>query len=127
MHEVLKKKVVLEPAGKDLKQFQAKYASIWKQMVEHPAYQAGVQFLRNRKLDSISILTPDQIEKSSKEILGDLKGFLQHENELGNLHEMTEFTIPFEEETEYISPEQEAEQEQLRKKFREETRKNRYA
>lgn len=121
------KKVVLEPAGKDLKQFQAKYASTWKQIVDSPAYQAGVQFLRNRKTDSIAMLTPDQIEKSSKEILGDLKGYLQHENELGNLHEMTEFTIPFEEPDEYISPEQEAEQDKLRAKFREETRKQRYS
>ena len=123
----MKKKVVLEPAGKDLKQFQAKYASIWKQIVDTPAYQAGVQFLRNRKLDSISILTPDQIEKSSKEILGDLRGYLQHENELSGLYEMTEFTIPFEEPDQYISPEQEADLDQLRAKHRAETQKQRYA
>ena len=123
----MKKKVVLDPAGKDLKQLQAKYASDLKRIVDSPAYQAAVQFLRNRKTDSIAMLSPDQIEKSSKEILGDLRGYLQHENELGNLHEMTEFTIPFEEETEYISPEQEAEQDKLRAKFREETRKQRYS
>ena len=122
-----KKKVVLEPAGKDLKQLQAKYASTLKQIVESPAYQAAVQFLRNRKTDSIAMLSPDQIEKSSKEILGDLRGYLQHENELSGLHEMTEFTIPFEEPDQYISPEQEAEQDKLRAKFREENRKERYA
>ena len=123
----MKKKVVLEPAGKDLKQFQAKYASDLKRMIDHPAYQAAVQFLRNRKTDSIAMLSPDQIEKSSKELLGDLKGYLQHENDLTGLYEMTEFTIPFEEDTRYISPEEEAEQEQLRAKYQKESEKQRYA
>ena len=124
---VIKKKVVSEPAGKDLKQFQAKYASIWKTIVDSPAYQAGVQFLRNRKLERVSLLSEAEIEKNAREHLADLRGYLQHETELEHLHEMTDFSLPFEEPDEYISPEQEAEQDKLRAKFREENRKERYA
>ena len=121
-----RKKVVLEPAGKDLKQFQAKYASQWKKIVDSPVYQAGVQFIRNRALERVSLLSEDEIEKHSREHIAELRGILRHENDMGTLHEMTDFTIPFEEETEYISPEQEVEQEQLQSKFREETKKQRY-
>jgi len=122
-----KKKVVLEPAGKDLKQFQAKYGSVWKKIVDSPAFQAGVQFLRNRKLDSVANLTPDQIDKNSREILGDLRGFLQHEIQLGNLHAEIDFTQPFEEVDEYLSPEQVISEEKVREKYREQTKKERYA
>ena len=121
------KKVVIEPAGKDLKQFQAKYGAILKQIVESPAYQAGTQFLRNRKMERISLLSEAEIEKNGREYLADLRGYLQHEDELLKLPEMTDFTLPFEEPDEYISPEQEAEQDKLRQKFREENRKERYA
>jgi hypothetical protein len=121
------KKVFLEPAGKDLKQFQGKYGSEWKRFVESPAGQAGLQFLRNRKMERVLMLSESDIEKNSREYLSDLKGYLQHEDELMKLPEMTDFTLPFEEPDEYISPEQEAEQDQLRARFREENRKERYA
>ena len=122
-----KKKVVLEPAGNDLKQFQAKYGEVWRQIVDNPAYQAGVQFLRNKKLEQLAQYSDEHIDKYSRHIMGELRGYLQHEIELLKLHEMTDFTLPFEEETEYLSPEQEAEMQQLRSKFREETKKQRYA
>lgn len=122
-----KKKIVLEPAGKTLKGFQGTYAYDWKKIVDSPQYQAAIQFLRNRKLESIANLSEEDVDKYSKEIVGGLKGFLQLENEMGKLHEMTDFTVPFEEPDDYISPEQEAEQEQLRAKFREENKKRRYA
>lgn len=121
-----KKKVVLEPAGKDLKQFQAKYATVWKRIIDEPAYQAGIQFLRNKKLNEVSLLSEEEIEKHGKEYLSDLRGFLRHENDMSVLHDMTDFTIPIEVEDEYLSPEQEAEQEQLREKFRAETKRQRY-
>lgn len=122
-----KKKVVLEPAGNNLKQFQAKYATAWKSWIDSPAYQAGSQYLRNKKLNEVSLLSEDEIEKHGKEYLADLRGFLRHEDAIAALPEMTDFTIPMETEDEYLSPEQEAEQEQLRSKFREETKKARYA
>jgi hypothetical protein len=122
-----RKKVVLEPAGKDLKQFQAKYASQWKKIVDSAPYQAGTQFIRNRALERVSLLSEDEIEKHSREHLAELRGILRHENDMGTLHEMTDFTIPFEESDEYISPEQEVEMQELQKKFREQTKKERYA
>lgn len=122
-----KKKVVLEPAGNDLKQFQAKYATVWKTIIGSPAYQAGIQFLRNKKLNEVSLLSEQEIDSHGKEYLSDLRGFLRHENDMEKLHEMTDFSLPLEEPDEYLSPEQEAEQDQLRAKFREETKKQRYA
>lgn len=126
-HAASKKKVVLEPAGTDLREFQAKYGAAWKQVVDSPIFQAAAQFLRNRKTDTISLLSEEQVEKNGREYLADLRGFLQHENQLLSLHELTDFTIPFEEPEDYISPEQEAELDQMKSKFREETRKQRYA
>jgi len=123
----VKKKVVLEKAGTDLKVWQAKYADWWRKFTDNDAFQAGIQFLRNQKLDSVANLNEKQIEENAREYISNLRGYLQHEQELLKLHEMTEFTLPYDEETEYLSPEQEAEQEQLRAKFREETKKQRYA
>jgi hypothetical protein len=121
------KKIVLEKAGADLKDFQAKYSDVWKKIVDSPAYRAGVQFLRNKKLDTILNLSDDAIEKNGREIAADLRGFLQFENELLTLPEMPDFSLPFEEPDEYRSPEQIAEMEQLQSKFREETKRQRYA
>jgi hypothetical protein len=121
------KKVVIDPSGTDLSQFQAKFGSTWKAIVDSPAYQAGTQFLRNRKMERISLLSEAEIEKNGREYLADLRGYLQHEDELMKLPEMTDFSLPFEEETEYISPEEEAEREQLRKKYQGEAKKQRYA
>ena len=45
---------------------------------------------------------------------------------MGTLHEMTDFTIPFEESDEYMSPEQEVEMQELQKKFAAEAKKQRY-
>lgn len=121
-----KKKVVLEPAGNNLKQFQAKYATVWKSIVDSPAYQAGVQFLRNKKLNEVSLLSEEEIEKHGKEYLSDLRGFLRHENDMAALHEMTDFNIPMEEVEEYISPEEEASHAQIRAEFQEQSKRQRY-
>lgn len=121
-----KKKVVLEPAGKDLKQFQANYATAWKAWIDSPAYQAGSQYLRNKKLNEVSLLSEEEIEKHGKEYLSDLRGFLRHENDMAGLHDMTDFTLPIEEVVDYISPEEEAAREQLREKFQEQSKRQRY-
>jgi hypothetical protein len=122
------KKVVLEPAGKDLKQFQAKYASTWKTIVDSPAWLAGAQFIRNRALEKIALLSDDDIEKHGREHLAELRGILRHENDMESLYEMTDFTLPFEDtETVYRSPEQVAEMQMLEAKFQAETKKQRYA
>ena len=94
--------------------------------MDSPVYQAGTQFIRNRALEKVALLSEEQIEKNGREHLAELRGILRHENEMDTLHQMTDFTIPFEEPDEYISPEQEAEQDHLRAKHREETRRQRY-
>lgn len=121
------KKVVVGPSGKDLKAFQAKFGDIWRQFVNHPAFLAGMQYLRNEKLEEVSRLTPDDVEKYGTQLQAELRGFLQLQDRIFALPEMQDFSLPISDESfEYLSPEQEMEQEQLRAKFREETKKQRY-
>lgn len=122
-----KKKIVLEPAGKDLKQFQAKYAESWRKFVKSDTGSAGLQFLRNRKLDQLARFSSEEIEKFGVQIAAGLQGYLQFENEVLNLSEMEDFKLPFDEPEVYLSPEQVAETQQQIEKFQEENRKRRYA
>lgn len=120
------KKIVSEPADKDLKAFQSKYGDQWRQFVNSPAFAAGMQYLRNKKLEEVSGLSPDDVLKFGVQLQSELRGFLQLQDRIFTLPEMQDFTVPFSEEVDYLSPEQEAEQEQLREKFRAETKRQRY-
>jgi hypothetical protein len=55
-----------------------------------------------------------------------LIGQLKHENQMFGLHKEKEFKFPLEEDDEYFSPEQVAEMEAIKSKFREQARKSRY-
>ena len=122
-----KKKIVTDPTGKDLKAFQVTFGDQWRQFVNSPAFAAGMQYLRNKKLEEVSTLSPDDLLKFGVQLQSELRGFLQLQDRMMALPDIQDFSVPFSEEVEYLSPEQEAEQEQLRAKFREETRKQRYA
>lgn len=122
-----RKKIALEPAGKDLKQFQAKYSGDWRKFIQSDAGVAGLQFLRNRKLEQLAKYSPEEIEKFGVQIAAGLQGQLQFENEILNLPEMEEFKLPFDEPEVYLSPEQVAETQKQIEQFQEENRKRRYA
>ncbi len=77
-----------------------------------------MQLLFLRKIDSVSRLTDADIANHSREILGDLRGFFGYEHSLSTLHKQKEFKLPIEDELVYISPEELAEHEQVRDKFR---------
>ena len=124
---VSKKKIIVGKEGTDLKEWQARFAADWIRYINHPSFQAGIQFLRNRKLERVALLNEEQIEKNGRELLADLRGYLQHENELLTLHEMTDFTLPFEDTDVYLSPDQQADHAKLIEKFQEENTKKRYA
>lgn len=115
------------PIPSDLEEFQGTYGGDWIQIVRSPAFIAATQLLNIRKLKSITNLSDDQIEKNGREILSDLRGHLQHEDDLFTLHDKREFKFPLEEETEYMSPEQAAEFQQQIEKFREQHKKTYYA
>lgn len=73
------------------------------------------------------MFSQDDLLKFGVQLQSELRGFLQLQDRMMALPEMQDFSVAFSEEVEYLSPEQEAEQEQLRAKFREETRKARFA
>lgn len=122
-----KKKIVLDPSGLNLKQFQAKHARAWKRILDSPVYQAGTQFLRNRALEKVALLSEEEIEKHSREHLAELRGILRHENDLESLPDMTDFTIPFEEPEVPMAPEQVVEIEHQIEAFQQQNQKSRYA
>lgn len=110
------KKVVLDRAAETLRDFQGAYAPAWKQFIESDASRAGMQYLKIQKLERIASLPDEEIEKHGREILSDLRGYLQYENDLSTLADKTDFTIPFEQVEEYRSPEEQAGIEMLTEK-----------
>lgn len=124
-----KKTAELKPNPKtasDLQLFQEQYGADWQKLIETPAFRAGLQLLNIRALDRIAFLSNEEVEKYSLGILSELIGQLKHEHQMFNLHNEKEFRFPLEEEDEYFSPEQVAEMETMKSKFREQVRKNRY-
>lgn len=92
------------------------------------AFQAGMQYLRNKKLEEMALYSQEDLLKFGHLLQAEQRGFLQLENRMYTLPEVEDFSLPVSDESfEYLSPEQEAEQEQLRAKFREENKKQRYA
>ena len=102
----------------DLEEFQATYGGDWLNIIRHPAFIAGTQLLNVRKLKTITTLSDDQIEKNGREILSDLRGHLQHEDDLFTLRTRTDFKLPVEEPDEYLSPEEAAQLEAQIDQFR---------
>src|SRR5437899_2238502 len=89
----------------DLEEFQAAYGNDWIQIIKTPAFRSAMQLLNVQKMESITNLPNEQIEKNGREILADLRGHLQHENNLLILHEKRDTKLPWEEQEEYFSPE----------------------
>lgn len=79
-------------------------------------------------MEEVSQVDHEYIQKYGSIMNAELNGFLQLEARMYALPEMTDFSLPVSDESvDYLSPEQEAELSQLREKFREETKKQRYA
>jgi hypothetical protein len=110
----------------DLEEFQAAYGGDWLKITQMPAFRAGLQLLNVRKLDEITSLSNEDIDKHALLILSDLIGQLKHENNMFNLHKEQSFRLPMDEEVRYVSPEEEAAHQQLAEKFAQQTTKNRY-
>src|SRR5437667_9728618 len=86
----------------DLEEFQAAYGNDWIQIIQTPAFRSAMQLLNVQKMESITNLPNEQIEKNGREILADLRGHLQHENNLLILHEKRDTKFPWEETEEYF-------------------------
>ena len=108
-----------------LQEFQKAYGSQFLAITQSPAFREAMFLLNRVKLNGLTNLTDEAIEKNGREILADLRGHLKHEDDLLTLHSRTE-EFPGEELEEYYSPTQVAELEMLRDKFRKSNQESRY-
>lgn len=102
----------------NLEEWQKAYAPAYRKVVGDKTFQAALEFLHNQKIDEIIYLSRKDIKENSEQILGELQSFFRHEQDLMNLHAKKEFTLPVEEESSYISPEEEAAHEEVREQFK---------
>jgi hypothetical protein len=77
----------------DLDNFQKEHGDQWATITQHPAFGAAMSFLNLRKIAGIAALTDEQIESSGKLVLADLRGHLNHENDLINLATAQDFVF----------------------------------
>lgn len=77
----------------DLDNFQKEHGEQWASIIQLPAFGAAMSLLNLRKIASIATLTDEQIEASGKLIVSDLRGHLNHENDLINLSTAQEFVF----------------------------------
>lgn len=118
--KVLKSK---PPIPSDVEEFQAQYAGDWIQIIRSPAFIAAMQLLNIRKLKTLTNLSPMEIERNGRELLSNLVGQLQHEDDLFTLHSKREGELPAEEEMIYMSPEEAEEHQRLAAKFAEQRKR----
>lgn len=71
-----------------LEQFQQDHGAQWNQIIDSPAFGAAMLYLNTQKITSITQLSDDDIEARGKLVLADLRGHLNHENDLMRLHVM---------------------------------------
>ncbi len=109
----------------DLQEFQKVYGAQWLAVTQSAAFREAMFLLNKKKLSRLTSLTDEQIEKNGREILADLRGHLQHEDDLLTLHVITE-EFAGDEGEEYYSPQQVAELEMLREQFKKSNQQSRY-
>lgn len=120
----MKKKIPVQPQitvapKNDLEMFQAEHGADWQRITNHPAFLGGLQLLNIRAFNELTSLSFEDIDKYGALILSVLVGRLKHENDMMNLHKEQTFTFPQDEDTVYISPEEQAEHERVRAQFSE--------
>lgn len=113
------------PILTDRQEFQKAYGPQWLSIIQSAPFREGMFILDKEKMSELVTLSNEQIEKNSREILGDYRGFLKLQNDLLTLHS-TEEKLPVEEPEEYLSPEQQAEISMMLEKFRDQNKQTRY-
>jgi len=81
----------------DLKSFQDEHGEQWNAITQHPAFAAALSFLNLQKIIRIAVLTDEEIEKNGSLIVADLRGHLNHENDLlalGTKQDLTFQNLP---------------------------------
>jgi hypothetical protein len=109
----------------DLQDFQKAYGAQLLAITQSTPFREAMYLLNKAKLNGITGLSNEAIERNGREILADLRGHLKHEDDLMSLPTRTE-EFPIEEAEDYFSPTQVAEFELIKEKFREQNEKSRY-
>lgn len=76
-----------------LEVFQKRYGIAWAELTGTPAFAAALALANSEKLQRIRILTDEDIALKAPVILGDLRGFLQYESGLLDLHEKKQYVF----------------------------------
>lgn len=77
----------------DLEDFQRDHGDQWASITQHPAFGAAMSLLNLRKIAGIATLSDEQIASTGTLVLADLRGHLNHENDLINLSAAKEFVF----------------------------------
>ncbi len=92
----------------ELTSLQKQYGPELARIARTPAFLAAMQYLNAQKMDHIAALSDMEIAQSGVMILADLRGHLQHENELMTLHLRKDTELPDLGEEQYPDPIEEA-------------------
>lgn len=99
-----------------LKDFQAAHGAAWSHLLGDPAFGAALALANQEKIQTILILSDDEIATRATVILADLRGHLRYEAGLLSLHEKKELVFQQLDHEEYPDPileaAEQAEQEQ---------------
>jgi hypothetical protein len=106
-----------------LQEFKKKHGQAYAKLVSSEAFKEAMFLLNVEEMNKVITLSDEDIKSHGPELLADLRGHLRHENNLMNLHIKKEFKTDFEDEDEYLSPEQAAELEKLKQRFAQDKKK----
>lgn len=87
-----------------LKDFQSQHGAEWSQLLGTPAFGAALALANSEKIQSILLLSDDEIATRGAIILSDLRGHLKYEAALLALHEKKELVFQGLGEEEYPDP-----------------------
>lgn len=93
----------------DLKTFREEHGDQWGAITQEPAFAGAMSHLNLEKIARIASLTDEEIEAHGKLILADLRGHLQHENDLFTLATKQDLTFRALPPEEYSDPLEEIE------------------
>lgn len=71
----------------ELEEFQKTFGSEWRGIVSSPCFAAAFRLLHVQKVAELAFKSDEEIEKNSREILSDLRGWLKHEAAMITLHD----------------------------------------
>lgn len=93
-----------------IRQFQQEHGEQWSAIIESPAFAAAMQYLNVQKISDIARLTDEEIKERGVQILADLRGHLNHEENLIKLSVLKDLEFGAPPAETYPDPQEEAAQ-----------------